>query len=205
MQKRFTIFSLLIITIFMIFITGCTNDKDKIAYISSNTNSEYEKTFKDLQLGIIYDFNLKLPYADKSWVNIWVEGYRDGKPMEPSILTELSYGFSPQQVEEGRMGFGIINSNNDIQLFLYSAGIHSLPQSVDNNLFSQSAISSWDYAIGSKEIGLKSGEEKIIAVYRRAENSIRTYDYQDIDSLNKMIEEDTTVLLLKIKVEERNE
>ncbi len=30
---------------------------------------------------------------------------------------------------------------------------------------------------------------------------MRTYDYQDSESINKMIKEDKTVLLLKIKVE----
>ena len=43
-----------------------------------------------------------------------------------------------------------------------------------------------------------------MAVYRQGEEALRTaYDYQDLDSINKMINEDKAVLLLKIKLEER--
>jgi hypothetical protein len=85
-------------------IIGCNNvsEVDKIAYISSNPNSDYIKTFKDLNLGILFDFNLKLTRADKSWVTIWVEGYSNGNPIEASQFMELSCGSFPNSVEEGR-------------------------------------------------------------------------------------------------------
>jgi len=59
-----------------LFIVGCGNgtisEVEHAAYISVNENSQYEKTFKDLNLGILYDYNLKVNNADKSWVNVWV-------------------------------------------------------------------------------------------------------------------------------------
>ena len=107
----------------MVFNIGCNSqdsNNDKIAYISSNTDSEYEKTFNELNLGILFDFDLKLPKADKSWVDIWVEGYSNGEVIEPFPLTHLSYGLSPKELEEGKMGFGVINPNSDqMQFFLY--------------------------------------------------------------------------------------
>lgn len=45
----------------------------------------------------------------------------------------------------------------------------------------------------------------MLAVYRQSEDQLRTYDFQDLDSINKMINEDKTVLLLKVKVEEVKE
>jgi hypothetical protein len=194
----------------MVFNVGCSREssnKNKIAYISSNTDSAYEKTFKELQLGILFDFDLKLTNADKSWVDIWVEGYHNGKAVEPFPLTQLSYGLSPAQVEEGHMGFAIINPNSsEAQFFLYSKGIKTAPHNIDNNFLSKEGIRSWDYAIGDKAIGLESGEEMVLAVYRQGEESLRAgYNYQDTDSINNMINEDTTVILLKIKVAEKNE
>lgn len=206
MGKRF----LLVIITAMIFNVGCSRENsnsnsNKIAYISSNADSKYENTFKELGLGILFDFNLKLVKADKSWVDIWVEGYSNGEPVEPFPLTQLSYGLSPVEVEEGQMGFGIINPNSNEPLyFLYSAGVRINPMSIQDNFLMKGTVSSWDYAIGSETIGLEAGEEKILAVYRQGEKALRAgYEYQDVDSINEMIKEDITVLLLKIKVEER--
>jgi len=212
MIRQFSIFTVLIIAITMIFIAGCSGEtkssnKGKIAYVSTNVDSKYQGTFKELNLGVLFDFNLKVPNADRSWVNIWVEGYSNGKAVEPFPLRQLSYGLGPRQVEEGHMGFGIINPNSDEpQLFLYSSGASINPRGIENNFLIKSGISSWDYAIGSEPVGLEPGEEKVLAVYRQGEEALRTaYDYQDLDSINKMINEDKTVLLLKIKLEERIE
>lgn len=182
---------------------GSKSTDSKIAYISPNINSQYNNTFKDLQLGQVFDFNLELPNANKSWVYLWVEAYSNGKAVEPFPLTQLSYGLSPNQVEKGPVGLGILNPNSDrSQFFLYSKGIKT--NNVESSLISKSHISIWDYALGEQKKGLESGEEVILAVYRQGEESLRAgYDYQDIDSVNKMIQEDTNVILLKIKVEEK--
>ena len=57
---------------FIILNSGCTNSSNNMATISVNSNSQYVKTFEDLNLGILYDFDLKLPDADASWVNLWI-------------------------------------------------------------------------------------------------------------------------------------
>ncbi len=54
----------------LLVISECTNSNDQLATISVNFNSEYVKTFDDLQLGLLYDFDFKLPNADKRWVRI---------------------------------------------------------------------------------------------------------------------------------------
>ncbi|KAB3537409.1 hypothetical protein F8154_03090 [Alkaliphilus pronyensis] len=201
---------LVIIIVCFVANVGCSYkdvDNKTIAYISSNVGSEYENTFKDLNLGVLFDFNFKLNVADKSWVNIWVEGYSNGKAVTPLPITQLSYGLSPNQVEEGKMGFGIINSNsNEPLLFLYSTGVSVLPHTVDNYFLDNSGIYTWDYAIGSETVGIEYGEEIVLAVYRQGKDSIRVaYNYQDSESLKQMIEEDSTVLLLKLKIREADE
>ena len=196
-----------------LFIVGCGNgtisEVEHAAYISVNENSQYEKTFKDLNLGILYDYNLKVNNADKSWVNVWVEGYQNGEKVDPFHLTELSYGQSPNQVNEGSLVFGIINPNSeDASIFISSPSgeVHRVlqPTGIKDGIFKKGMGSTWGYAIGSEPIALESGETKIIGVYRQA-NSFRTYDYQDMDSIDRMINEDKGLLLLKIKVEERIE
>lgn len=193
----------------LLVVSGCSNQsnkEEKIAYISANVNSEYEKVFKKIGLGILFDFNLKLPHANRSWVTVWVEGYKNGGD-EPIHLTEMSYGLSPNKVEEGHMGFGIINPNSDNpSFFLYSPSGSITPHNIDENFFyKEGIIRSWDYAIGNETISLETEETKILAVYRVGKNSLQTYDYQEMNSIKQMIDEDLTVLLLKIKVEERSE
>ena len=203
MIKNYFIISSIIFFLFLLS-TGCTNSSDKMATISVNSDSEYVNTFEDLNLGILFDFNFTLPNADKRWVNLWVERYIDGE-IEQYPLTQLSYGISPNEVEEGHLGFGMINPNSeDTLVFLYGPAVRSQPSIIEKEPKTDS-ISSWDYAIGNEEVELEIGETKILAAYRETEsNSIRTVDLQDEESVNRMIKQDNMVLLLKVKIEEEN-
>lgn len=174
MKKRL-IFSAVLSSI-LIFVLACSNSNEEQATISANGDSAYATTFKDLHLGILYDFNLKLPNANTNWVNLWVERYHDGK-QETEPIAELSYGNSPNKVEEGHLGFGMINPNTEDPLvFLYGPNVKSHPSIIKKE--SESGIlSSWDYAIGDEKVGLAFGETKILAVYRESKgNSMRTVD-----------------------------
>lgn len=207
MLKRYRAISYLAIMLLFLICLGCSEkaeSEEKIAYISANKDSTYTKTFKDLNLGILYDFNFRLTEADTSWVTFWVEGYQNGEKTDPFRLIELSYGLNPDKLVEGQLGFGIINprSEENASFFLYSPNVYTTPQSIENLLNSEGVMgSSWDFAIGEEELGLEAEEAKILGVYRETGNSVRTYDYQDMNHITQMINEDKTVLLLKIKVE----
>ncbi|MGM0852490.1 MAG: hypothetical protein ACQEWI_07750 [Bacillota bacterium] len=199
-MKRSCMFVILLILISV----GCSDDRETDQpTISMKTDSEYEDTFEGLNLGVLFDFDFYLPNADKRWVNLWVERYSAGTK-DPQSLTELSYGNSPEEMEEGRMGFGMINPNaEDTLVFLYGPGVSTQPSRIEKD-FRTDVISSWDYAIGKEKVELKLGETKILAAYRETgSNSMRTIDYQDEESVNNMIKQNDTVLLLKIKVEEK--
>lgn len=201
--KRHFIF-IIILMFFLIVSSGCTNSNNKIATISVNSDSEYVSTFEALNLGVIYDFDFKLPHANKRWVNLWVERYDDGnKASQP--LVELSYGNSPKEVEKGHLGFGMINSNTtDNLVFLYGPGV-SVKSSAIKMESKTNVIIAQEYGIGDKKVELNLNETKILAAYRETEsNSIRTIDLQDDDAVKKMIEQDDMVFLLKIKIEEEN-
>lgn len=93
---------------FVIFISGCSSTSSHLPTISFNEDSEYLKTFSDLNLGILFDFHMTLPNADQNWVNLWVERYDEGTK-EDHPIAQLSYGDSPNNLEEGRLGFGLNN------------------------------------------------------------------------------------------------
>lgn len=203
MSKRLCSCILVLIIVSMIFNTGCSRNKN-IAYISANTNSEYNNTFKELNLGTFFDFNLKLLNADKSWVTIWVEAYSNGKAVKPDHIIELSYGLSPEKVMKGHMGFGILNYNAGPKVFIISNNIRTNFKSIDDNLLSKDLASSSGYTIGSKLIGIEPGKEVILAVYNQVKGStVKVYDYKDSNSIKQIINESATVLLLKIKVEKK--
>jgi hypothetical protein len=204
--KKFLIFILISFS-FLIVSSGCTSRSDtgdgKAAVsVTANSDSEYVKTFNDLNLGILFDYDFSLPNADKRWVNLWVERYHNGKK-DSNPLTQLSYGNSPKEVEEGHLGFGMINPNSAEPLvFLYGPGVRNLPVAIEKDA-NTNTLSSWDYAIGKEKVELKLGETKILAVYRETKSdSLSMIDYQDEESVGKMINQDDMVMLLKLKIEE---
>lgn len=200
LKKNYFIFSLTLL-LFLNVISGCnkSNDNTATATISVNSDSERVNTFKDLNLGILYDFTFKLNNANKNWVDIWVESYKDGK-QEPHPIAKLSYGVSPKKVEEGNLGFGIINTEDTPLVFLYAPNVTTSPRKI-NKMHSVGMVSGWNYAIGKVKNKLKLGETYLLGVYRESHGgSIRTYNLQNNKEIKKIINEDSRVFLLKIKI-----
>ncbi|WP_139997430.1 hypothetical protein [Paenibacillus paridis] len=205
-------YSVIMLFSYLILLGGCSNEpklEEKIAYISKVKNPQDSKTFNDLHFGILNDFNIKLTEADKSWVTLWVEGYINGEKTIPFRLKQFTYGeHRTNKVAEGPLGFGIINSQleDDTSLFWYSYEMSEPPQIIENILNSEGVGKTTRYfAIGDDEVGLASGETKVLGVYRQLVNPYKVYDYQDINQIGQMINEDKTVLLLlKISVEKKD-
>ncbi|MDX8366126.1 hypothetical protein [Cytobacillus sp. IB215665] len=183
--------------------TTTEENVDYVAYVSKKEDSSHQKTFRELNIGWLLDFSLELPYADQSWVNIWVEGYEDGEQLKASPLIQLSYGRAPSKTSTGSIGFGTIDSADHELFFLYGPGVYQIPQVLDVNesYFSTGAIQ-FDYAFLDETIQLQSGETRVLAIFRHNDEAVlRTYDYYTQAGINEMIEEETFVMLLKIKVE----
>lgn len=62
-QIRIIVFILVIPFVFLSL--GCSDENDTQPTISVNENSNYEKTFNDLKLGILFDFKFYLPQTDE--------------------------------------------------------------------------------------------------------------------------------------------
>lgn len=200
MRNKYFTFSILSI-LFLLFPSGCTNQKEtELATISINTDSNYVSTFKDLNLGILFDYSFKLNHADKNWVYLWVESYKDGQLQSNSLLT-LSYGQSPNKVEEGNIGFGIIKTDGESLAFLYGPSVKSIPQKIDKIQSTEGSVSGWYSAFGDETVKLKLNETYVLGVYRESKgNSLRTYDLQDENEVKKMIADNHLVYLLKLKI-----
>ncbi|WP_188454750.1 hypothetical protein [Virgibacillus oceani] len=195
MKKRY----LFLVILLSCFIVGCSGEKEEgAAYITTNEDSEYTRTFNELDIGMLHDFHLKLTQADKSWVTIWVEGYRNGEKTEPFHLAEFSIGLSPNKVEKGHLGLGIINSTSeDASLFIYALGSKANSDNLKNIL---STDYKWNYATGKEKIELEFGQTKIIGAYRQVEKSyISSYDFEDPDAVEQMIKEVTPFFCLRLK------
>jgi hypothetical protein len=200
----------IVISLFLAIVILMTSCSDKnefnvdVPTIAIKQDSPYKTTFEDLGVGVLFDFDFYLPKADKRWVNLWVERYIDGiKDSQP--LAQLTYGNSPKEVEEGSLGFGMINPSSEHTLvFLYGPAVKSSPLLIEKDYEEEDLRSlTWDYAIGNEEIELTVGETKILAVYRGTEGNIsNTVDFADEKSVDTMLKQNKVVLLLKIKIVE---
>src|SRR6056297_1208791 len=204
--KRKT-FIILILAIGLLYSIGCeainTNAKETVAYISRNNDSNYEKTFKELNLGKIFDYKYKLENANKTGVSLWLEGYENGEKIDPNPLRAYNYYLNPNKnSEEGKLGFGIVNSSDkNSSIFFYSPSSAVQPMDFNFTFNENNNIYTWRNAINDKTFEVKKGEEIILAVYREIKgNELTHYDYQKSDSIKEIIDKDSKVLLFKFKI-----
>ncbi|TVX92520.1 hypothetical protein [Paenibacillus agilis] len=201
---RFKTLPLLLV---IMLLSGCslfqTRSADEIAVI--HTDDSYADTFKELGIGMVGNYSLKLHRADRSWVNIWVEGYKKGKKQDDPLLA-LSYGHYPDETYEGRVGLTwIYGTDNKDMIKLYtgnsSAGMLEIDQFLGDK--TEYGKTGWEYTTGEEGISLKSGETAIIGSFRMNKGSLRTgYDWNNPEAVEEMIQSNDIVMLLKIKVRE---
>ena len=198
---------ILIITFIVIFTFGCSDvskDNKTIAYISQSKNSDYEKTFNELKIGRIFDYEYKLVNADKTSVQGWLEVYEKGKMTDDNI-GGFEYIFRlSEKGEEGNLGFGAIESaNGNSSIFFYSPSFTMTPYNIEYDFNKDVGIKSWANAIKEQTLSIEKGQEVILAVYReRKGNELIEYNYQNPDSIEKIIKEDNKVILFKFKIDD---
>lgn len=191
----------------LILAAGCTanaeadNEDLAIAIVSPVHDSIHEQTFKEIGLGELWNYHLKLPDASNSWVRIWVEWYRNGQ-LQDQHLVELAYGLGPQQVEEGLFGIGLMNlQENSKAISLYSNGISLHPRVLPELLASEGIRGAVSFYAVDEEVKLAPGEPLLLGGYRATAGIIETLDYQGHEAITKMIERDIELLLFKIVVD----
>ena len=189
-----------------VLLSSCLPNENKVAEIEPVPESDYVRTFEELSVGILFDFQFELQNADQRGVKLWVERYQDGKKDDlPAV--DLVYAKSPNEKDEGHLGFGIINSNtNEPLYFLYAPDVKLEPQNHSGASPVESSMATWDYAFKDKKVDLSLDEERLLAAYRSTtSNEMRTIDLSDPNDVKKMIQEDSEVLLLKILITENKD
>lgn len=199
MRKRWTLF----VVMATLLLAGCAN-QNPAAEIEPVPESDYVKTFEDLSLGRLFDFQFELKQADKRRVKLWVEHYQNGKKEGEPV--DLIYGEDPNNgTAEGHLGFGMMTPTNQEPLyFLYAPGVSLEPQNQSGVPMLESSMATWDYAFKDKKVDISLDEEKVLAVYRSTtSNEMGQFDLNHPDDVEKMIQEDSDVLLLKILITEK--
>ncbi|WP_107841538.1 hypothetical protein [Metasolibacillus meyeri] len=190
--------SIVMLSVFTIM-TACAAPSKDIT-IKPLEDSDYVHTFQELHLGHIWDFDFYLPKADQRTVQLWVEKYSDGQKDE-QFEVGLSYGMSPSKAEKGHIGFGLLDGDTR-SLFFYAPGVKGKPQTLEN-LRLDEGMSTGQYAF-TKEQKLELNTEYIVGAYRQSlNNSMRSgYDFTSAEEVQQLIDDDTNVLLFKIKITE---
>lgn len=199
---------IVIFLLIFIFAAGCNSpgeeDGDHLAYINANEDSEYENTIRDLNLGVLFDFNIELPYANETMVSLWVQGYLNGEEMDADDLASIRFGNFPEEEAEERLGFGLLNPDHQT-FFLYTPSGTAGPHFPENNpvITTEDTFSTWEYAISEEPTGLSEGEATVLAAFRQTKGeSMRSgYDYNSPGGLQEAINDYDVVLLLMIEVE----
>lgn len=183
-----------------------------IAEVKMKRDSAYTRTFEELSLGHLFNFDLTLPQADRSWVTIWVEGYRRGQPMltGQQPLAELSFGLYPGEREEGPMGFAMIDAKEEETkrscLFLYAPSVRTGNVTVEllEGKANTVLATMRDYTIGNEPVRLQPGETRLLGMYRLIDSRvIPTMDTTNEEDIRHAIDTDAAILLLKIKVDRK--
>lgn len=198
---KYKLFSnLLLFSIILLAACSTTND-DVPATIEAKPDTGYGKTFQELRIGNLLNFDFQLNNADQTWVTIWVESYQDGKQKEQSAA-QLAYGLSPNKTEQGPLGIGMFETVDGSYLFIYSNNSSLKPTKIDIPN-SENIISEWKYALNEETLELN--QSYLLGVYRASENEMAVYDLQDEKEVEQMIQDSKYVLLVKMKIEENED
>ena len=112
MRKRW----ILSVAMATLLLAGCAN-QNQAAEIEASPESDYVKTFEELSLGRLFDFQFELKQADKRGVKLWVEHYQNRKKKDVPAV-DLIYGEDQNnETAEGHLGFGIITPTNKEPLY----------------------------------------------------------------------------------------
>lgn len=198
---------MIIITFFMVLLAACNeNSNEAMVTIKKSSNSNNMEAIKELHLGTLYEYEYEWKQAKETWIKMWAEAYQVGVKVEPN-LAELNYGREPNEdVVKEPLGFGIIETDDEAFIMLYTGSIKQGPQKITLENFKNVMASAWDEAFQEK-LTMELGETKIIGAYRdTSNNTLRSgYNLQDEHEIKQMIETYDTVILFKMKVVEKIE
>ena len=200
MRKIWCVYSVLLLLTVMV--SGCNVSKASggSTEIKVSENTDRQQAFADLGLASVLDFDLTWQDADETELVIWAEQYADGKIEEQAISFTDS---SEEEKVKGHIGMGIVDTEDAPPTIVVYALGSSMRGALERKIDHSNAFYGWS-SIDDEKVKLEIGKTYTIGAYRVSSgHSIRTYNLQSEDEVKKMMKDDRTGFLLKVKLEKK--
>ena len=204
MKKTCGVYSALLLL--AVVISGCnvSEASEKSTVVKLSQNEDRKQAFTDLNVVSVLDFDLTWRDADETELFIWAEQYKDGR-LDPEQIISLST-YSEETKENGNIGMGIADVNSETPMVVLYAPGSAMRSELENKLDYTNAAYGWEAAIGEESLKVEEGKTYLLGVYRVSDGlSIASYDLQNEGEVERMIKDDRTGFLLKMKVEKKEE
>ncbi len=187
-----------------VIISGCSVSEASVGstVIKVSKNTDRQQAFKDLSLVSVLDFDLTWQDADETELIIWAEQYEDGKLDKEQAISFTAY--SEEKKEKGHIGMGIVDAADMAPMLVVYAPGGSMTTEIEEKIDYSNAFHGWEDSINDEKLKLEIGETYTLGAYRVSNgSSIRSYNLQSEDEVEKMMKDDRTGFLLKVKMTEK--
>lgn len=192
----------------ILLLTSCAKTEGEnhdIAILSPYKDRSHAESIKLAGLGHLLDYQIQLPRANESWIQVWIEGYVDGKQVQEDPIWGLSFGHSPLAKETGPLGVGFIPFEDSVLVYGYGLGARLSPTRLPDEYSVAIKNANLAYAATEEDaIRLQAGESRIIGTYwqMKVGESLRSADFSNEEDVMAFTQEHSVVLLVKIQVTE---
>ena len=150
----------------------------------------------------VLDFDLTWQDADETELIIWAEQYEDGKLDKEQAISFTTY--SEEKKEQGHIGMGIVGAEDPAPVVVVYALGGSMTTGLEGKVDDSNAFHGWEASINDEKLKLEIGETYTLGAYRVSNgSSIRSYNLQSEDEVEKMMKDDRAGFLLKVKLTEK--
>jgi len=187
-----------------VIISGCSVSEASVGstVIKASENKERQQAFKDLSLVSVLDFDLTWQDADETELIIWAEQYEDGKLYEEQTIYLTTY--SEEKEKKGYIGMGVVDAADMAPMLVVYAPGGSIRTEIEDKIDDSNAFHGWESSINDENLKLEIGETYTLGAYRVSNgSSIRSYNLQIEDEVEKMMKDDRAGFLLKVKLTEK--
>ncbi|MFG6115803.1 hypothetical protein ACGTN9_11470 [Halobacillus sp. MO56] len=190
--------------ILLVLAAGCAKAESDEVTIQKNPESDYQKTFQDLALGELNEYEIQFPKDADLEGEIFVEVYENGVMQENTSSLSLDW---EEKEQEGTFGVGYVTSPmEEPSMLLFSQSGTLRTQQLEETKWKELSIRGWQDAVNGDELTLKHGKEYILGAYKGTTgNETRMYDLTAEEELEEMLNEHELVLLFKIRIDENEQ
>ena len=201
MRKIWCVYSLLLLLAAVVSGCNVSEASGGSTVIKVSENTDRQQAFTDLGLVSVLDFDVTWQDADETELVIWAEQYKGGKLDTEQIISFTTY--SEEAKKKGHLGMGIVDAEDAPPMIVAYALESSMRVALEGKIDHSNAFYGWS-SIDDEKVKLEIGKTYTIGAYRvSSDPSIRTYNLQSEDEVERMMKDDRTGFLLKVKLEKK--